>query len=64
MALALDLIAGELLQSADAEPFERASYRPSLLQWYARRIDDARLGFGSTTTPRSFARWYWPARSG
>jgi AraC-like DNA-binding protein len=42
-ALALDLIAGELLQSADAEPSSERAYRPSLLQWYARRIDDARL---------------------
>lgn len=41
--LALDLIAGELLQSADPKPSRERAYRPALLRWYARRIDDARL---------------------
>jgi AraC family transcriptional regulator len=41
--LALDLIAGELLQSAGPQPSGERLYRPALLYWYARRIDDARL---------------------
>ena len=41
--LALDLIAGELLQSADPNPLSERAYRPSLLRWYARRVDHVRL---------------------
>src|SRR4029077_9454760 len=42
--LGVELIAGELLQSACNDTTANGRlYRSSQLEWYARRIDDARL---------------------